>query len=249
MSATATTYGLEASRVAKRFGGVRALQGCSIGVELGKVTGLIGPNGSGKTTLFNILSGYMAPDSGRVAVRGETLSRTSPQTMFRRGIVRTFQYARLFPDLTAVEVLALSIRKPFRALFSGRVEPADRDSAMAALERVGLADHANRRAGQLSYGQQRLLEFATATVSSPEIVLLDEPAAGVNPAMVDKLAIHIDRLRGEGVGVLVIEHQLDFIMDLCDTVVVLADGAAIASGRPREVARDPAVLDAYLGVE
>ncbi len=239
---------LEANEVVKRFGGVTALNACCIRAQAGQVTGLIGPNGSGKTTLFNVMSGYMRPDSGSVAVGGRVIDHATPQVMFGLGVVRTFQYARLFPELTATEILALAMRKRFQTLLGPRVEPADGEAITAALQRVGLADHAKRRAGQLSYGQQRLLEFASATLSSPRVVLLDEPAAGVNPAMVEKLADHIETLRSQGVSVLIVEHQLDFIMRLCDVVFVLADGKTIAEGAPHEVARQPAVLDAYLGV-
>ncbi len=234
--------------ITKQFGGVRALNGCSVGVYPARVTGVIGPNGSGKTTLFNIMSGYMAPDQGSVLVHGRTVARITPRRMFELGVVRTFQYARLFPELTAVEVLALAIRKPVGALLHQRVEPDDLGVIMATLERVGLGTSAGKQAGQLSYGQQRLLEFATTIVGSPEVVLLDEPAAGVNPAMVEQLGQHIGALRAEGVGVLVVEHQLDFIMSLCDEVTVLANGTVIATGPPDSVAEDPAVLDAYLGV-
>lgn len=238
---------LEARAITKRFGGVAALDGCTLAVATGQVTGLIGPNGSGKTTLFNVLTGYLAADAGQVVVEGRAVRRPSPQRLYALGIVRTFQYARLFPDLTPVEILALATVKPFVAVLRPRVERADRDRAMGILERLGLLRIVGHRAGQLSYGQQRLLEFGTTLMAEPKLVLLDEPAAGVSPTMIAVIEDQIRALRAEGVGFLLVEHQLDLVMRLCDSVVVMAAGCPVSSGTPEEVGKDPAVLEAYLG--
>jgi len=247
VSVTPDAVLLEARSITKRFGGVAALDGCSLSVVAGRVTGLIGPNGSGKTTLFNVLTGYLAADDGDVMVDEKLVRRPSPQRLYRMGVVRTFQYARLFPELTPVEILALAAVKPFRSVFRGKVDHRDREQAMLILEELGLLRVTSHRAGQLSYGQQRLLEFGTTLMAQPRLVLLDEPAAGVSPAMIEVIEKQIRALRAGGVGFLLVEHQLDLVMRLCDSVVVMAGGKPIASGTPDEVRQNEGVLEAYLG--
>jgi len=189
----------------------------------------------------------LAADDGDVMVDEKLVRRPSPQHLYRMGVVRTFQYARLFPELTPVEILALAAVKPFRSVFRGKVDHRDREQAMLILEELGLLRVTSHRAGQLSYGQQRLLEFGTTLMAQPRLVLLDEPAAGVSPAMIEVIEKQIRALRAGGVGFLLVEHQLDLVMRLCDSVVVMAGGRPIASGTPDEVRENEGVLEAYLG--
>ena len=242
MSAVLETQGL-----VKRFGGVAAVDGCSIGVREGTITALIGPNGSGKTTLFNLVTGYMRADAGSVAFLGRTLRRPDPTALCRRGLTRTFQQSRVFPALSLVDNLVAAVQQPRRALLRAAVSRADRARALEVLEEFGLARLAHARAGQLSYGQRKLLEFASVLMGRPRLVLLDEPTSGVNPIMVETIERHIRALHAGGLTFLIVEHDMHTVMRLCDPVIVLDHGATIAEGPPTVVQRDPAVLDAYLG--
>ena len=238
---------LRVSGLTKRFGGVAAVNGCSFEVAEGTITALIGPNGSGKTTAFNMITGYLPADSGSVAFAGKTVSRPDPTRLYRAGLTRTFQQARVFPALTLIENLSVAISQPWTALLRRSVSERNRERARSLLEEFGLVRLADRPAGELSFGQRKLLEFATVLMGEPRLVLLDEPTAGVNPVMVEQIERHVRELHARGLTFLVVEHDMHLIMRLCDPVIVLDRGAAIKQGPPAEVQTDPAVLDAYLG--
>jgi ABC-type branched-subunit amino acid transport system ATPase component len=238
---------LEVEGLVKRFGGVVAVDDCSLSVSAGTITGLIGPNGSGKTTVFNLVTGYVRADAGLISLRGEPIRRPTPDSLARRGLIRTFQQARIFPELSLVHNLALALPSPWWGIGRVVVRQAERERAERLLDEFGLLAHADVAAGELSYGQQKLLEFATALMSRPDVILLDEPTAGVNPVVIEQMTSHIRRLNEEGLTFLVVEHDMGVVMSLCDPVIVLDHGAKIAEGDPVTVQSHPAVLDAYLG--
>ncbi len=239
---------LVVQQAAKRFGGIAALDGCDLEVREGEIAGLIGPNGSGKTTLFNMMTGYGRLDSGTVTFRDSAISRSSPRKVFGLGIGRTFQLTRIFPRLTVLENVHIGARR--RGLIASvRHWKAGREHqrALESLDFVGLTRLRDARAGSLSYGQRKLLEFASVLAAQPSLILLDEPAGGVNPTMIELMAAKIRQLNQNGTTFLVVEHNMSFVMDLCHRVTVLHRGKTISHGEPTFVRRDPAVLEAYLG--
>ncbi|MGH3416021.1 MAG: ABC transporter ATP-binding protein [Actinocrinis sp.] len=238
---------LEVEHLTKRFGGVTAVDDCSLTVRDGTITGLIGPNGSGKTTVFNLVTGYLAADSGRIAFDGRVSRRPDPGALYRRGLSRTFQQARVFPELSVLDNLIVAAGHRWRALFGPRRGRADQSRALALLEEFNLAAHAAKLAGELSYGQRKLLEFASVLMSEPKLILLDEPTAGVNPVLIGAMELHIRARHAAGITFLIVEHDMNLVMRLCDPVIVLDRGSRIAAGPPDAVRADPAVLDAYLG--
>jgi ABC-type branched-subunit amino acid transport system ATPase component len=248
---------LRTAEVRKAYGGVQALAGASIEVEEGTIAGLIGPNGSGKTTLFNVITGYERADSGQVFLRDKPITNKGPDKVFAAGIGRTFQLTRIFGRLTVLEnmLVAAQHRKGDhrRRLFSGRIwggrPPGETRRALELLDFVGIERHAGLLAGSLSYGQRKLLELAYVLVADPAVVLLDEPAGGVNPTLVNHIAARIRALNAEGRTFLIVEHNMEFVMGLCATVSVLESGACVASGPPGIIRTDKRVLDAYLGAD
>ena len=238
---------LKVNGLTKHFGGAAAVNGCSFDVDQGTITALIGPNGSGKTTAFNMITGYLPADSGSVAFAGQSVSRPDPTRLYRAGLMRTFQQARVFPALTLIENLTVGIVQPWSALLRRGVSERNRERALVLLEEFGLERLARRPAGELSFGQRKLLEFATVLMGEPKLVLLDEPTAGVNPVMVEQIERHVRDLHARGLTFLIVEHDMHLVMRLCDPVIVLDHGAKIMEGAPGEVQRDARVLDAYLG--
>jgi neutral amino acid transport system ATP-binding protein len=236
------TADLRTEGVTKSFGGVQALSCCSLTASAGQITGLIGPNGSGKTTLFNVMTGYERIDAGQVFLGDQQITGAPPRRVFALGVGRTFQLTRVFPRLTVLENMLV----PAQHGWSGRQH---RQRALELLDFTGIADHAGALAGTLSYGQRKLLELAYVLVADPAVVLLDEPAGGVNPSLIHHIADRIRELNRQGRTFLVVEHNMDFVMGLCHQVTVLDSGMVVASGPPDEIRTNPRVLDAYLGTE
>ena len=239
---------LEAQDVCKAFGGIQALNACSISVEQRTITGLIGPNGSGKTTLFNVMTGYERVDSGQVNFQGQTITNTTPDKVFRLGVGRTFQLTRVFPRLTVLENMHVAAqRNDLKGLLSRWSSTHEQKRALELLDFVGLTKLKNLPAGNLSYGQKKLLEFAFVLIAEPQVILLDEPAGGINPTMINYLTERIRTLNERGTTFLIVEHNMEFVMGLCHKIMVMHRGTKIAEGTPVEVRANPAVLEAYLG--
>jgi neutral amino acid transport system ATP-binding protein len=237
---------LETVSLTKHFGGVTAVDNCSLMVEVGTITALIGPNGSGKTTAFNLITGFLPADSGQVLLDGRAV-RPRPASMVRHGMCRTFQQARVFSEMTVRENMVVASRPAWQSLLGRRVNAADRMRSTELLDEFNLGDKADSLAADLSYGQRKLLEFAAVLMAQPRLVLLDEPSAGVNPIVIEAMERHIRDRHAAGVTFLVVEHDMGLVMRLCDPVIVLDRGTPILTGPPAVVQDDPRVLDAYLG--
>jgi ABC-type branched-subunit amino acid transport system ATPase component len=235
---------LEVRGITKSFGGLRALDDCSFDVEEGSIVGLIGPNGSGKTTMFNVITGYERADAGSILLAGDEITSASPGRICEFGIGRTFQLTRVFARLTLLENLQVGRAGVPRAR---RQELFSDGRCMQLLDFVGLAELARVQAGTLSYGQRKLVELAMILAQDPRVVLLDEPAGGINPLLIKQIGVRIRELNRRGVTFLVVEHNMEFVMGLCDVVWVMERGTVIAHGEPEQVRSDPRVLDAYLG--
>lgn len=247
---------LAASGLSKAFGGIKAVDNVAIEVPVGSITGLIGPNGAGKTTLFNLLCNFIHPDSGRVIFDGEPIHHLQSHQIALQGLIRTFQVARVLSRLSVLENMLLAA--PHQAgekLWSNWFQPRQviheerqlRERAKEILESVGLGHMIYEYAGALSGGQRKLLEMARALMADPKLVLLDEPAAGVNPSLIRQICQHVQQWNQEGLTFLIIEHNMDVIMSICDRVWVLAEGQNLAVGSPAEIQTNPQVLEAYLG--
>jgi len=239
---------LEVHDLRKHFGGIAAVDGCSFQVSKGSITGLIGPNGSGKTTTFNLISGFLLPDEGNVVFKGRSIRGLKPSVICHHGLIRTFQITRLFTKMTVLENMIVPIRQVGpRSLLRPSIRGHERERALDLLEFVGLTKLVDEQAGKLSYGQQKLLEFAATLMAEPELILLDEPTGGVNPIMIERMESYFRDLNQRGVTLLVVEHNMGLVMDLCDWIVVLHHGKDIAHGTPDEILDDERVLEAYLG--
>jgi branched-chain amino acid transport system ATP-binding protein len=221
-----------------------------LSVEQGELLGIIGPNGSGKTTLFNCVTGVLRPSAGRVRLRGEDITGLSADLVYRRGIARTFQLIQLFPEMTVLENMLVAAQERHGTLL-GRLLRREGDAtasrAIQLLEYLGIAGLRDHLASNLSYGQQKLLDFGMALMPEPEVILLDEPLAGVNPTMIQSLVGHIQALNRVGHTFVVIEHNMEVVMALCRRIIVLSQGERIAEGTPADIAENPLVLDAYFG--
>jgi branched-chain amino acid transport system ATP-binding protein len=246
---------LVADGINRHFGGLVAVDIDHLELQRGAITGLIGPNGAGKTTLFNLLTGFDTPNGGTWSFLGNNLAGVPAYRVARLGMVRTFQLTKALMKLTVVDNMKLgatgqSGEKALGALFPWRWQQQEKEieaRAETLLERFTLAHMRDDLAGTLSGGQRKLLELARALMVEPTLIMLDEPTAGVNPALTESLLVHIKALRDDGMSVVFIEHDMDVIMDISDWIVVMAEGKVIAEGRPRDVAANSAVIDAYLG--
>ena len=249
---------LRTDGISKAFGGVQALDDCSIEVEPGSIAGLIGPNGSGKTTLFNMITGYGKADRGDIYLNDTKITNLAPDKVFALGIGRTFQLTRVFSRLTVMENMIVAAHHKERAgqqgsgwlrnPFARAGGPATRRRAMELLEFTGIAKLAADRAETLSYGQRKLLELSYVLIAEPEIILLDEPAGGVNPTLIGTISDRIRELNRQGTTFLIVEHNMEFVMGLCDQVTVLDNGNPVVTGPPDVIRNDHRVLDAYLGI-
>lgn len=255
---TADAAPLEVQDLHKRFGGVVAVDGVSFSIDRGTITGLIGPNGAGKSTTFNLITGVNAPDSGRVTFEGSDITGLNPYQVANQGLVRTFQIAREFSEMTVLENMLLAFDDQLGESLWRSVMPLTRGNVIEQeheyLERVWNTlelfeiDHlAHEEAGNLSGGQRKLLELSRALLTDPEMLLLDEPMAGVNPSLEKKLLERIHDLRAEGYTFLLVEHDMDIIMEHCDHVIVMHQGDVLSEGTPAEIQSDERVIEAYLG--
>ena len=246
---------LKVDGLAKSFDGVKALAGFSCSLREGEILGLIGPNGAGKTTLFNVVTGFLAPERGNVVLRGIKLVGMPPHRVANAGIARTFQDLRLIRQLSVLDNVLLSYRDQpgerlgnifFRGKSSRDQEAANRKEAVSLLEECGLAGKANDPAEDISYGQQKLLSLVCCLAAKADLLLLDEPVAGIAPEMIEKMLGIIRDLPNKGKSVMLIEHDLDAVMQVCDRVVFMDAGAKVSEGTPEEVRNDPKVIEAYI---
>ncbi len=249
---------LTATKIGKRFGGVIALNDVSLNVDKGEIVGMIGPNGSGKTTFINNLSGIYSPSAGQFLFNGEDITGLEAHVITNKGISRTFQNLRVFPNISVLENILIGLHCRIetslwdvyiRFMKTRKIEAQAREKAMAVLETAKLADKANTLVKNLPYGKQRLVEVCRAIVSGPHLLLLDEPCAGMNPVEMDALADYIRIVQKNGITVFVIEHNMRFIMAVAERLIVLANGSKFTEGTPTEIQKDKKVQAIYLGDE
>ncbi len=247
---------LRVDNISKHFGGVWALKNCCLNIDNWPIVGLIGPNGSGKTTLFHVITGFYTPESGKVLFKGKEIQSLPTHRIVQKGIGRTFQLSRVFETLSLLDNLLIArkdiLGEKVASLFTRwekiqEDESQARSRALSYLNLMGLETKADEPAGNLSYGQRKLLELARTLMLDPSLILLDEPAAGINPTLIKKILSVIQSLKRKGKRFLIIEHNMDVIIQLCDWVYVLDAGAVIASGPPDAIRTDPVVLEAYFG--
>lgn len=247
---------LDVQGLVKRFDGITAVDGVDMHVNRGELVSLIGPNGSGKTTFFNCVTGFLTPEEGRVRFDGEEITGARPDRIALKGICRTFQNVRIFPGLTVLDNLILSVqqhqedsivRRALRTARIRRLESESTERAEFLLEKVGLQDMRHEPAAELVYGQRKLLEFTCALIPDPQLIMLDEPAAGVSTALVDRMKEYILELHGAGKSFLLVEHNMGVVMDISQRIVVLDYGKKIAEGKPRDIQDNELVREAYFG--
>jgi len=246
--ATDTTPLLAVTGLRKHFGGIKAVDGCSFTVPRGSITGLIGPNGSGKSTVFNLIDNTIAADAGTIVFDGEHIEKVPAWGRAHRGIGRTYQITRLFAEMTVLENV-VAAQRSFSLTQLGRPAITGKEAAEASefLAFVGMHKYRDQKARALSYGQQKMVELAQVLMLDPKLIMLDEPAGGINPVLIERMGQMIRELNSYGKTFLIVEHNMPFMLDLCDPIHVLARGATMASGTPDEIRTDPAVIDAYLG--
>jgi len=248
---------LRVENLSKSFGGINAVQDCSLSVEKGTITGLIGPNGAGKTTLFNLMTGFHEPDSGRVYFKEEDITDLEPHEIFERNLFRTFQITREIQEMTVLENLMLIPRRQtgeslwnawFNRNLVSREEDGHKETALEVLDFLEMEDRKYDLAKNLPGGEKKLLDLGRMMMAEPEMVLLDEPGSGVPPSLQNKVNNHVREISKErGITFLVVEHDMNIIMDLCDPIIVLVDGKKLTEGGPEEVRNDEQVIEAYLG--
>ena len=242
---------LKVTDLKKAYGAIQAVGGVSFEVQPGEIFGVIGPNGSGKTTLFNSMLGQITPDTGKIELNGEDVTQCGPLELNRRGIGRTFQTLQVFGKMTVRDNLIVAAQEHQGTMFSRMFAPSDSGlghKADALIKRFRIEHVADKKAGELSYGQQKLVDIAMAFMAEPDLVLLDEPCAGVNPSLVGGISTLLKELNQSRKGsFVVIEHNMDFVMDLCHRIMVLVEGRVLAIGTPAEIRGNRAMLDAYLG--
>ena len=251
MSATHTPPVLKVTGLKKAYGAIQAVGGVSFEVRPGEIFGVIGPNGSGKTTLFNSMLGQITPDEGKIELNGQDVTTLGPLELNRLRVGRTFQSLQVFGTMTVRDNLIVAAQEHQGSLFSRMFAPGDSglgDKADALIEQFHISHVADKKAGELSYGQQKLVDIAMAFMSNPDLVLLDEPCAGVNPALVGGISKLLKELNQTRKGsFVVIEHNMDFVMALCHRIMVMVEGEVLAIGTPAEIRANKQVLDAYLG--
>ena len=242
---------LKVTNLKKAYGAIQAVGGVSFEVRPGEIFGVIGPNGSGKTTLFNSMLGQITPDEGKIELNGEDVTHLGPLDLNRRGVGRTFQTLQVFGKMTVRDNLIVAAQEHHGSMFSRMFAPGDSglgDKADALIDQFHIKHVADKKAGELSYGQQKLVDIAMAFMSEPDLVLLDEPCAGVNPSLVGSISTLLKELNKTRKGsFVVIEHNMDFVMDLCHRIMVMVEGEVLAIGTPAEIRGNKQVLDAYLG--
>ena len=246
---------LKVKKLQKSFGGVKAVQNCNFTVENNEIVALIGPNGAGKTTVFNLITGLIKPDEGDVHFKGQPVIGLAPYKIARLGLARTFQLIRLFPKLEVMENLLLAQRQEgeklsttiFKPFSIKHEEKANRERCMEFLKLVGMEAKSNNLSQSLSYGQQKLIEIARILATEADLLLLDEPVAGVNPLMRENIKDILRNLKKQGKTILFIEHDMKFVMDVADKVIVMDHGKEIATGTPKQIQKNPKVTEAYLG--
>lgn len=247
---------LQVENVRKQFGGLTAVDNVSFQVEKGMIKALIGPNGAGKTTLFNIISGLLKTETGRIEFKERLISKMAPHQIAAWGMARTFQNPTLFLQMSVLANVMVGMHSRSQSGFVGsclrlpsqrKEERRIRDAAMAQIAYVGLESLAHEEAGRLAFGQRRLIELARALASRPDLLLLDEPASGLNTKETEELGILIQKIRDQGITILLVEHDMSLVMDISDEILVLHNGARIAEGTPTEIQNDPDVISVYLG--
>ncbi|VVC04563.1 putative branched-chain amino acid transport ATP-binding protein LivG [Candidatus Burarchaeum australiense] len=241
--------GLEVSGLSKSFGGICAVSSCSLSIAKGKIVMLIGPNGAGKTTMFDLISGFLMPDAGEITINGDAVKGFAPHRVARLGISRTFQQTRLFRNLSIFEHIDICANSSNEGIYANAVSPksVSRADAEKAIGRVGLKMPLETNVSELSYGQRKLLSLAMAIAAPHDVLLLDEPVAGVNPVVREQIKNVLLALKAQGDTIFVIEHDMAFVMDIADDVLFMAEGKIVAKGGPEKIRRNKAVLAAYLG--
>ena len=243
---------LSVQNLHKSFGGIKAVNHCSFSVEKGTITGLIGPNGAGKTTMFDLITGLMTPDEGHIILGDTNITSFPAYKRARLGMARTFQSIRIFPELKVIDNIVVAMKnhpeKMYQSFIPLRKKRKElKDKAMKLLHQMGIAEKAHLSAGDLSYGQQKLLEIARAAATDADFFLLDEPAAGINPTLLKEIKEYILKLNSEGKTFLIVEHNMPFMMEISQKIIVLDYGKEIAVGTPEEIQNSPHVIEAYLG--
>jgi neutral amino acid transport system ATP-binding protein len=239
---------LEIKGLNKSFGGIHAVSDCTFSVEEGAIASLIGPNGAGKTTVFNLVSGLYTPDSGTIFFNGHSINGLQPHQITRRGISRTFQITRDLQEMTVLENMVIQSQvKSILDMFGTSMLKEEEERAMALLDFVGISHLAVEKAKNLSYGQKKLMEFASVMMSNPRLIMLDEPAGGVNPTLLESIIDRILQVNKKGVTFLIVEHNMELVMKISNPVIVMAYGTVLVQGSPKEVQDDARVLEAYLG--